>query len=291
MIESGRFAGRTALVTGAGGFIGGAVTDRASLQAAWPDAELVVHTAAHVREYGAMKEVVELNVGGTVNVLDAAAAHDAERVLHVSSVVIYGYDDRSDQGEAAFRRTYGIPYIDTKSASDRIACGRGAIVIRPGDVYGPGSSWVRRPIQLAKAGRLTVPGRGDGLMLPIYIDDLVEAVLLGLEAGKRGRPYAAWSGEPLSFRDYFDRYGAMAGTGPARPLPRPLRAAVGTVLQSVARLRGRAPMFTPATMKLIDRRGPVSTERIRNELGWRPEVGLEEGMRRVETWARAAGLF
>ena len=73
----------------------------------------------------------------------------------------------------AFRRAHGIPYIDTKSASDRIACRRGAVVVRPGDVYGPGSvPWTLRPLQMARAGQLAVPGRGDGLMLPLYIDDL-----------------------------------------------------------------------------------------------------------------------
>ena len=62
-------------------------------------------------------------------------------------------------------------------------------MIRPGDVYGPGSvPWTLRPFELAQGGQLAVPGAGDGQMLPVYIDDLVEAVLLGLLEGEPGRP-------------------------------------------------------------------------------------------------------
>ena len=267
------------------------VTDPGALEATWPDAELVVHTAAYVREYGTMADFVDLNVRGTVNVLDAAAAHGADRVLHLSSVVVYGYDDPSHQDEGAFRRTYGIPYIDTKAASDRIACRRGAIVIRPGDVYGPGSSWVLRPIALARSGQLAVPHPGDGLMLPTYIDDLVDAIVLALAKGRPGRPYAVWSGERVTFREYFDRYAAMVGSAPTKRLPRPLLGALGAAMETVARVRGEAPTFTAAAMKFVDRRGTVSTDRIRSELGWEPRVDLDEGVRRVERWARSEGLL
>ena len=103
-----RFEGRKVAVTGAGGFIGNAicrrlaaegaevpgldvdparagrvsaagatfveadVTDREALGAALDRADLVVHTAALVREWGPMDEFVRVNVGGTADVLDAA---------------------------------------------------------------------------------------------------------------------------------------------------------------------------------------------------------------------------
>src|SRR3954454_15647341 len=225
----GRFEGRRAAVTGAGGFIGHAicgrltaegaevlgldlnpgaaervraagahfveadVADGEALGAALDRADLVVHTAAHVREWGSMEEFIRVNVAGTANVLDATAKAGAERIVHLSSVVVYGYESPIEQGESAFRRVHGIPYIDTKSASDRLACRRGAVVIRPGDVYGPASlPWALRPLELAKGGLLVVPGKGDGIMLPAYIDDLVEGVVCGLRRGEPGEAYAVW---------------------------------------------------------------------------------------------------
>jgi nucleoside-diphosphate-sugar epimerase len=320
--------GRRALVTGAGGFIGGAVckrlagegadvvgldadpdaaeriraagatpsfcdiTDAAATGAALGEAALVVHAAAIVGDAGAMSEHVKVNVGGTANVLAAAAAAGAKRVLHLSSVVVYGYEATQEQDETAFRRACGIPYVDTKSASDRIACRRGAVVIRPGDVYGPGSIWSRRPLELVRSRMLTVPGKGDGIMLPVYVDDLVEAIVLGLRRGEPGEPYTVWDDSvSLTFEEYFNRYARMAGRGKARRMPRPLVRATGMAVETAARLSGRRPDFTRHAVTLIDRRGTVSARKAREELGWEPQVELDEGLRRTEEWARAEGLL
>ena len=229
-------SGRRAAVTGAGGFIGSAtcrrlaaegaevigvdvnpavevsiaetgaefrsadITDREATIEALRDAEIVVHTAAYVREWGPMRDFIPVNVRGTVNVLDAADAAGAERVVHLSSVVVYGYDADGELDESAFRRAVGIPYIDTKSASDRIACRRGAVVIRPGDVYGPGSiPWLTRPAELLRIGQMILPGSADGTMLPLYIDDLIEAIVLAAQRGNPGHAYTVWDGEPVGF--------------------------------------------------------------------------------------------
>jgi len=328
MATSDRFSGKRAAVTGAGGFIGGSVcaalasegadvvgidlsdelaeparaagaehavadvTDRAAVEAALGGADLVVHAAAHVREWGSMGEFVAVNTRGSATVLDAAEAAGVGRCLQLSSVVVYGYDDPSEQGEESFRRVCGIPYIDTKSASDRLACRRGAVVIRPGDVYGPGSvPWIVRPLELARAGRLAVPSPGAGLMLPVYIDDLVDAVLLGLDRGRPGRAYATWDGVAVPFLDYFTRIAELAGGPPPRVLPGPLLELAGAASEAFARLRGRPPVFTARAGTFVDRAGTVSTERIRAELGWEPRVALDEGLRRSADWARAQGLL
>jgi nucleoside-diphosphate-sugar epimerase len=323
----GELSGRRATVTGAGGFIGNAVcrrlvedgvsvtgldvnpaaaarvqesgaefaladvTDPEALDAGLSGADLVVHTAAYVDEGGEMAEFVRVNVGGTINVLDAAERAGAERVAHISSVVVYGYDDPSEQDESAYRRACGVPYIDTKSASDAIACRRGAIVIRPGDVYGPGSiPWAVRPAQLARTGRLAVPGDGSGLMLPLFIDDLVDSVLLGLGRGKPGEAYTAWWDErPVTFEEYFSRIAEIVDGRPPRRLPRHLMTAIGGAMELAARLRAGSPPFTRSAVLFIDRRGTISTRRAREELGWQPRVGLEEGIRRTGEWLRAEG--
>jgi nucleoside-diphosphate-sugar epimerase len=322
----GRFDGHRVAITGAAGFIGAAtarrfaaegarvtgidlaplpaglsdagvdparldVTDRRALVPVLAGVDLVVHAAALVHEHGAMADFVRVNVGGTAAVLDAAATAGVARAVHLSSVVVFGYEDPSEQSEEAFRRNCGIPYIDTKSAADRLACRRGAIVIRPGDVYGPGSiPWIVRPLALARAGRLAVPGAGSGAMLPVYVDDLLEAILLGAEHGTPGRAYTAWEGVPVSFGEYFDAIARIAGCRPARRAPRALLELVGAALERWAGVKGAAPEFTARSATFVDRRGSASIARIRSELGWEPRVSLAEGLRRSADWARAARL-
>jgi nucleoside-diphosphate-sugar epimerase len=323
-----RFEGRRAAVTGAGGFIGNAICrrlavegaevrgldvdpaaagrvkmaeaafveadvgDREALGAALEQVDLVVHTAAQVRDWGSMDEFVRVNVAGTANVIDACAEVGADRVVHVSSVVVYGYESRSEQDEMAFRRVHGIPYIDTKSASDRLACRGGAVVIRPGDVYGPGSvPWTLRPLQLAQHGQLAVPGRGEGLMLPLYIDDLAEAVVLSLAEGKAGEAYTVWDDRVrVTFEEHFNRLAGFAGGREARRLPRPVLELSGMAAERWAKLRGKPPAFTAGAVTFIDRRGTVSVAKARDQLGWEPRVSYEDGMRRTHEWLRGEGL-
>jgi nucleoside-diphosphate-sugar epimerase len=165
-------------------------------------------------------------------------------------------------------------------------------VIRPGDVYGPGSvPWLVRPLELARGGGLGVPAPGDGLMLPVFIDDLVEAILLGLLNGRPGRAYAAWDGEPVTFHDYFERIAVIAGARGPRVLPRGVLELAGGAAEAWARLRSQPPAITARAATFVDRRGTVSTRRIRDELGWEPRVGLDEGLARCAEWAQAQGLL
>jgi 2-alkyl-3-oxoalkanoate reductase len=76
-----------------------------------------------------------------------------------------------------------------------------------------------------------------------------------------------------------------------RQVPRPLLTAVAGAMEAIANLRGAPPPFTRNAITFIDRRGTVSTRRIRDELGWAPRVDLDEGMRRTEEWLRAEGLL
>lgn len=254
------------------------------------DAEMVVHTAAFVREWGPMRDFIRVNVEGTANVLGAAEAAGNARVVQVSSVVVYGYADESHQDESAFRRNVGIPYIDTKSASDRIAARQGAVIVRPGDVYGPGSiPWVVRPVEQMRARRFALPRKGDGIMLPAYIDDLVAGILAALKRGKPGQAYAVWDGDGVTFADYFGRLAEAAGAPKPMTLPKPLLWTMGGATEALARLRGVPPPFGRHVTHMLDRRGTVSNEAARG-LGWKPEVVLDEGIRRTAEWLRSEGL-
>ncbi len=288
-------------VTGASGFIGAALTERlraegdevvgidvagdpdrradvadpASIVAALAGAEAVVHAAALVAEAGRMAEFVRVNVRGTRNVLDAAGARPT---VVLASVAGWGYEFRRELGEDAPPRPCGLPYVDTKGATETLALRRGATVIRPGDVYGPGSvPWVVRPLEMMRAGRFYLPSPGDGVMTLVFVDDLVDAIVRALrEPRAAGRAYTVWDGEPVPAREYFERLGGR----PVKTLPAP-------VLRAAARAMGMGP----AAVTFVTRRAAFPNERARAELGWKPQATLDEGMARTREWARATGLL
>jgi nucleoside-diphosphate-sugar epimerase len=288
-------------VTGASGFIGAAVCKRlradgdevagidvagdpdrradvaepSSTVAALAGADAVVHAAAIVSERGRMRDFVRVNVRGTRNVLDAAGPR---RTVVIASVAGWGYEFRRHLDEDSPPRPCGLPYVDTKGAAETLALRRGATVIRPGDVYGPGSGpWVVRPLEMMRAGRFFLPSPGDGVMTLVFVDDLVDAVVRALrEPRAAGRAYTVWDGEPVPAREYFERLGDR----PVRTLPAP-------VLRAAARAMG----VGPAAVTFVTRRAAYPNERARAELGWRPSTTLDEGMARTREWARAAGLL
>ena len=294
-------------VTGAGGFIGRAVCERLragghavrgiDLQGAEVSADVadagavaealrgcdaVVHAAAIVEEGGRMEDYVKVNTRGTRNVLDAMTKSPPTRAVVLSSVAVWGYDFRTDQDESTPPRPCGNPYIDTKGATETLALLRGATVVRPGDVHGPGSKpWVLRPLEAMRSGTFVLPGRGDGVMTPVYVDDLADAIVRALETpAAAGRAYTVWDGSPVPAREFFAFHARWAGRK-LRTVPRPL-AVLGATL---------TPGVHPDALRFVSRAAAYPNARAREELGWAPQVSLEEGMRRAEAWLRAEGLL
>jgi nucleoside-diphosphate-sugar epimerase len=238
-----------------------------------------------------MDDFVRVNVGGTRTVIDAAERAGAGRVLHLSSVAVWGYEFAHDLTEDAAPRPCGDPYIDTKGASELLALRRGATVVRPGDVYGPRSEpWILRPLRALQAGAFALPGKGEGVMTPVYVDDLVDCCVRALtDPGAAGRTYTCWDGERVSARDFFAHHAGWAGR-PLRTLPRPLLAAGARLAARIDTARGRRSDVSAAALTFVSRRAAYPNARAREELGWEPRVPLAEGMRRSEEWLRAEGL-
>jgi len=295
-------------VTGAKGFIGAAtcgrlradghdvveidlpevdVTDAAPVDRALVGCDLVVHTAAIVDEDGRMEEFVRVNVGGTRNVLDAGERAGVQRVVHLASVAVWGYEFTHDLPEDAPPRTVGNPYIDTKAASELLALSRGATVVRPGDVYGPRSNpWVLRPLGALKSGMFVLPGKGDGIVTPVYVDDLVDCIVRALtHPDAAGQAFTCCDGIPVSARDFFAYHGRWTGKK-IRTAPRPLVVAAAVLGERT----GRADLHA-ASLQFISRKAVYPNARAREVLGWEPKVSLDEGMRRVEEWLRREALI
>jgi nucleoside-diphosphate-sugar epimerase len=327
-------AGTRCLITGAGGFIGtglcrrlskegaqvigvdaspqaaaavraaGArfiqcdISDREGLAAAFEGAELVVHTAAIVSDWGEMDDYIRVNVRGTRNVLDAARDVGARRVVHLSSVVTFGFEHDVELDEDAAARPAGIPYIDTKGASDELARARATrgepiVVLRPGDVYGPGSKqWAVRPLEAIRSRQFALVGKGEGLILPTYVDDLIESIVLALTVpGAEGAAITVWDGHAVTSAEFFNHYAQMLGKDRIPSLPAPVVAVAGAAQELVARFTGKPPAFSRNAMTFVSRRAPLSNRRARELLGWKPSVSLDEGMKRTETWFRETGLL
>ena len=314
-------------VTGAHGFIGRAIVERlrergdevrgldlvagedpaivrgdASAPGGWhahvAGCDVVIHTAALVGFYSSPRGYWEANVVAPRRVLDAAVAGGARRFVHLSSIVVFGFDFDGEVDERTPVRPNGVHYVDTKIASEQTVLAAHAAgeidctIVRPGDVYGPRSRpWTIEPVRLLKAGQLVLPGGGRGVHSPVYVDDLVDGIVRAAEAAAApGRIFTLTGAEHPAIGDFFAHYSRMLGKPAARAVPYRVARAAAAAMDAVARARGARNELTPAAVDYAMRRGTYSIERARKELGYEPVVGLEEGMRRTESWLRASRL-
>ncbi len=262
--------------------------------------DLVVHTAAVVSNVAPPELYRRISVAGVRRALDAAVAGGARRFLHVSSVGAYGWHRPPDADEKTpITVLSGNAYQDAKAASEHPALAAHAsgeiacTLVRPSDVYGPGSRpWVLIPLEMIRKGLFLLPAHGQGLFSPVYIDDLVDGILLaaGLPAGA-GQIFNLLGAAPVPAAEFFAYHMRWAGrSGPPRSLSTGTAVRIARVVGALSKLLGRPSEASAQTMLMLSKSHPLSGEKARRLLGYEPKVGLAEGMRRTEAWLREQGL-
>jgi nucleoside-diphosphate-sugar epimerase len=282
----------------------GVVTGDVSAPGEWQDAakgaDVVVHTAALVGMPSDESQFWAVNVRGTRMALEAARDAGARRFVHISSVVTFGLDFPDGVDERWPVKPTGVAYVDTKIASEQVvlqahAAGEAEVtVVRPGDVYGPGSRpWTVLPVELLKSRRFALPERGRGIHSPIYVDDLVEGIISAAAAKTAaGQVITVSGGLGIETREFFGHYARMLGRRGVPTVPTPVAIAAAAAQDRIARLRGVHNELTPNGVRYLAlRRGTYGIAKARELLGWAPAVAVEEGMRRTEAWLREQALL
>ncbi len=281
-----------------GAIVAGDISRRGGWEATFDGADLVVHTAAIVSESGDRARFVDVNVEGTRNVCDAAVAGGVARVVHVSSIVVYGPSFADGVDEKGPVQPSGSPYTDTKIAAEHAALAvaherdLALTIVRPGDVYGPRSvPWTIRPIEMLRRRQFVLIDGGRGILTPTYVDDLVAGITAAASSdAAAGRTYNIAGGVGVPAHDFFGFYAqAMGRSLPS--VPSPVARGLASAAVAVAGLAGRDAPFAPEALEYVSHPGTYSIERARSELGWEPAVDLVDGMERTIAWARSQGLL
>jgi len=271
--------------------IAGDIVDPEAADAVCSGADFVVHAAAVVREHGPRALFQRVNVDGTAQMVKSARAKGARTFVQVSSVMVYGFHYPPLVTENGPLRGEDNPYCETKIEGERVAQELheqgvfDVLVLRPGDVYGPGSQpWVVRPLDMMKAGLFVLPSGGRGIVNHVYVDNLLDALFLAVEKGASG-PYTVTDGVETTCKEFFGRLAQAAGRTSSIPtLPATvLRTAFGAA-EAMAKLVRLDPPAGRATVDYLMRPHAYSIEKARGDLGYVPGVDLDEGMRRVSAW-------
>ncbi len=266
----------------------------ASLYGCAAGCSLVYHCAAKVSgsDWAA---AYASNLTGTQAIVDEALQAGAERLIYTSTIGVYGLTRAETITEETPWAPYKMPYFTTKQQAERIvahAAGQIPVAIaRVGDVIGPDQySWTINLIQQLEKGILIPPlPSQSGNLNPVYIDNLVDALLLmGEHPAAAGQVFNVVDGTPMLFTAFFQRMAQIAGKR-ITPLPSILLKAGAAFLAASDRLRGREALVSPGVLDYLLRKGLIYPQKLHTTLGWSPAVSLEEAFRRIEQWLHSRG--
>lgn len=259
--------------------------------------EVVYHIAATYREAGQPDSAYRaINVDGTRHLLEAAKAAGARRLVHCSTGGVHGHVARPPANEDAPFNP-GDVYQDTKLEAEQMArafglsTGFDVVVARPIGIHGPGDTRFLKMFKGLARGRFPMLGAGTVFYHLTYIDDLIEGFrLCGEVPGARGRTYLLAGEKYTTLNELVALVAEELGVAPPRvhlPVWPVWMAGLACEIVCVP-LRLEPPLYR-RRVDFYTKSRAFDITRARTELGYAPQVGLREGIRRTVAWYREQG--
>jgi nucleoside-diphosphate-sugar epimerase len=245
------------------------------------------------------KQMWAINCQGVKNVLDAAiTAGSVERFVHCSTIGVNG-DIKNPPATEETPYNPGDIYQKTKTCGEKIAVeymnnGKLPITIfRPGGIYGPGDTRFLKLFRPIKNHRFVMIGSGEVLYSLIYIDDLIDGILLcGTHPNAVGNIYIL-TGEPAVTLNEFV---AIIANVVGAPLPKwriPVTPVyfTGYLCELACKLVGFEPPLYRRRIDFFRKDRSFSVAKAKRELGFESKVDLRTGLARTAQWYMEQGLL
>ena len=251
--------------------------------------DAVIHLAArtHVvrdRMPDSLSKYRRINVSATENLLMACGAANISRFLFLSSIKAVGEGANDPYSESTVCQPEDAYGISKREAELRIlemtrATDIEPVIIRSPLVYGPGVRGNFRSLMQLVNRRIPLPiASVRNARSMVYVQNLADAIALVLmHPAAGGQTFHVADDQPVSTRELIERIAAMMQRRP-RMLACPV-----SVLKFFARIFGQSDRVARLTSSLT-----VSTEKIRELLGWSPPISFESGLRQTVDWFLSA---
>jgi len=280
--------------------IRGDLTDPEAVKRACDGCAVVFHNAAKAGVWGDFDSFYRPNVAGVKNVLAACLSAGVGRLVFTSSAsVVFGDADMAGVDESVpYPPHPRSPYTATKAEGERLVLAADSpslrtISLRPHLIWGPGDTQIiPRILAQARAGKILRVGDGKNIIDTTYINNVAAAHLLAAAALRdnphaSGRAYFISNGEPVNLWDFVNRILALAGIPPVRRgIPKSVAVLLGWVIESIhliLKLPGE-PRMTRFLAEELSTSHWFDIGAARRELKYEPQVSMEEGLRRLQSW-------
>ncbi len=268
----------------------GDLTKPESLHGLCNGIDTVFHLAGRVTDWGTRKQFYDAILVATKNLLEEAAGR-ASRFVYISSIAAMGFG-RHMRGtrETDPTRKSGVPYNDAKADAERLVrdfhdAGKiKCTIVRPANVIGPGSAWVRDLLDKMKGWLPVIDGgRYSGSF--VYVENLVDGIILaGTKKIAEGKAYQFRDDWNVSWKQYLNDLGAFIGKRPVGNIPFRLAWTLAVIMDAVFAPLHLRPPLSRLGIAVLGRDNDVDTSLARSELGWKTRLSYEEAMERIGLW-------
>jgi len=275
--------------------ISGDITDAARVHQAVDGTTTIYHLAGRLYHPGVPAELYyQTHVEGTRTLIKACQGQARlQRIVYVSTTGVHGVTGEIPAAEDAPLAPTN-PYEATKLEGELLALkahqeqGLPVCVVRPGLVYGPGDLHLLSFFIAIKRGLFRVMDGGKALLHPLYIDDLVSALLLCAEHPQAlGRTYTIAGDHPVPISELATAIAHALGRNlPGGSIPLWLANLASDIFAVMPGMKGEHAPLTRSRVKFLTNSRMYDISRARSELGYTPRVELEEGMKRTAAWYR-----
>jgi len=275
----------------------GDLLNTSKIDEAMKGCDQVYHMAAYARVWAKNpRTFFDINVRGTVNVLDAALQHGVKKVVVTSTGGTYGPSNGKPITEASLRTVdfyneyESSKFIAEERVNQYVCRGLNAVIVHPLRVYGPGvqtaSNAISNLIKRYVSGEWhIIPDDGNSMGCFSYIDDVVTGHMLAMEKGKAGEKYIL-GGENLSFNTFFSLLKRKSEKKYLLvKVPVPLMMVYGWQEEMMATLFGRTPLVTTKWIRKYNIDFSFSSEKAIRELGYKI-TPFEQGLTTTLSWLR-----
>jgi 2-alkyl-3-oxoalkanoate reductase len=277
----------------------GSVTDKDLLDRCTQGVEVVHHLAAAFRELNVPNSYYhEVNVGGTRNALEAAFRHKVKKFIYCSTCGVHGNIDHPPGGEDAPIQPADY-YQATKYEAEPLVIeynrkGMKTVILRPAAIYGPGDPERFYMIYKRVAGG-TFPmfGSGKTFYHPLYIDNLIDAFMLAMDAEKgNGQAYLIADEEYLEIKELVRKVGQALGI-PVTIKHYPIVPLIiaGHIFEKICKPFKITPPIFPRRVDWYRQNRAFKIDRAKKDLGYRPRIGIAEGLKRTAEWYKQEGYL
>jgi nucleoside-diphosphate-sugar epimerase len=282
------------------GVVCGDITDVSAVRQAVDGASTIYHLAGRLYHPRVPADLYhQTHVVGTRTLLEACLGQARLRcIVHVSTTGVHGVTGELPAAEDAPLAPTN-PYEATKLAGELLALetcreqGLPVTVVRPGLVYGPGDLHLLGFFTAIDRGLFRVIDGGRSLLHPVYVDDVVAALLLCAElAPALGRQYNVASERPVTVRELAAAIArALDRKPPSGSIPLWLANLGADLFAATPGMRGERAPLTRSRVEFLTQSREYDIRRARSELGYAPRIELQEGLQRTAAWYRGQGYL